>query len=242
MDWWRMAGVDCDFTDDATDWLGSEAPAIARDDGPRAPESRKSTASEPAPAPKSKITRNDLLGASPPTTLEEFREFWLQTPGLDAIGPRGRVAPRGVAQPELMVIVLDPEERDSDSLLKGPCGQLLGNILRAMGIDESAVYLASSLPRHTPMADTTSIAACGMDAVTAHHIALVAPKRVIAFGSSIPPLIGHELTKDISSLRQINHEKRSVPLMVSEGLDAMMAMPRLKARFWRRWMEWSADL
>ncbi|EAQ30341.1 hypothetical protein NAP1_06175 [Erythrobacter sp. NAP1] len=141
-----------------------------------------------------------------------------------------------------MVLVLDPEERDSDRLLNGTCGQLLDRILTAMRLPEDAVYLASALPRHTPMADAATIAAAGMDAVTLHHISLVAPKRLIAFGSSIPPLLGHELTKDVSSLREINHEKRSVPLMVSEGLDAMMAMPRLKARFWRRWMEWSADL
>jgi DNA polymerase len=29
---------------------------------------------------------------------------------------------------------------------------------------------------------------------------------------------------------------------VSETLDALMEMPRLKARFWRRWIEWSATV
>jgi DNA polymerase len=28
--------------------------------------------------------------------------------------------------------------------------------------------------------------------------------------------------------------------MVSETLEAMLHMPRLKARFWKRWIEWSA--
>jgi DNA polymerase len=27
--------------------------------------------------------------------------------------------------------------------------------------------------------------------------------------------------------------------MAADGLDSMMAMPQLKARFWRRWLEWT---
>jgi DNA polymerase len=45
---------------------------------------------------------------------------------------------------------------------------------------------------------------------------------------------------DANGLREINHNTGKVPVMVSETLDALMDMPRLKARFWRRWMEWSA--
>ena len=141
-----------------------------------------------------------------------------------------------------MILVVDPEQRDSEQLLSGPQGQLLERIITAMGIKEEAVYFASALPRSTPMADTAAIAASGMDKVTLHHVNLVSPQKLLALGSSIPPLLGHELTNDLSSLREINQNSRSVPMMVSEGLDSMMAMPRLKARFWRRWMEWSADL
>jgi DNA polymerase len=41
-------------------------------------------------------------------------------------------------------------------------------------------------------------------------------------------------------LREINQAGCKIPAMTSETLEAMMEMPRLKARFWRRWMEWSA--
>lgn len=233
LDWWRLAGVSHDFAEDATDWLAPDEPAApvsqpqdrARAE-PQAPEI-------PAPA------QIDLLGDSPPGDLAAFREFWLQAPGLDAIGPRGRVPPRGPASPELMVLVMDPEQSDSDHLLSGPQGRLLARIIAAMNLSEDSVYFASALPRHTPMADASALVASGMEKVTLHHVNLVDPQRVLAFGSNIPPLLGHALTKDIFCLREINQKTRSIPLLVTEALDSMMSMPRLKARFWRRWIEWS---
>ena len=235
--WWQLAGVDCDFADDATDWLerGDEIGAVS------APKPSPEAARTPEPAPTAKeIERTDLLGPNPPSDLAAFREFWLTAPGLDSIGPRGRVAPHGPANPDLMVLVIDPEQEDRERLLSGPQGRLLSKIIAAMGLEEGSIYFASALPRHTPMADTPAIAASGLDAVTAHHVDLVAPNRLLAFGANIPPLLGHGLANDISHLREINQTSRSVPLMVSEGLESLMVSPKLKARFWRRWIEWSA--
>lgn len=245
LEWWRAAGVDLDFADDATAWLGdapaqdAEALAQTAQDGnaiagpgnaqPQSPEALK---------PAGPV---DLLGESPPTTLEQFHEFWLSAPGLDTIGPRGRITPRGTANPEVMVLVIDPEATDRDRLLSGPLGQLVANMLGAMGIDEDATYFASALPRHTPMPDTAAAAQAGLGAILSLHIRLVAPKRLIAFGSNILPLLQHGITSGECSLREINQNAPSGNLMVSEGLDSLMAMPRLKTKFWRRWIEWSAQ-
>ena len=247
LDWWQLAGVDSDFSDDATDWLGKSAAASTAS----APSDAATTASDGAKSGLSKphnaeravaakpVKRVDLLGPNPPKTLAEFHEWWLSAPGLDAIGPRGRIAPRGPEGAELMVLVTDPEHADRDTLLSGPQGRLLSRIIAAIGLSEGSVYFASALPRHTPMADTAAIAASGMDEITKLHVSLVAPRQVLAFGAGIPPLLGHGPTNDLSLLREINQTTSSIPLFVTEGLDAMMAMPRLKARFWRRWIEWS---
>ncbi|MHA7818489.1 MAG: uracil-DNA glycosylase family protein [Erythrobacter sp.] len=236
--WWRLAGVDLDFADDATSWLSEPGGEDPQQPPPERPPQTENVREAPAPA---KIGRVDLLGPNPPEDLDAFCKFWLEAPGLDSIGPRGRVAPRGPTNAELMVLVIDPEERDGDRLLSGAQGRLLSRMLAAMGISEEETYIASALPRHTPMADCAGQAASGMDAVTLHHIALAAPKRILAFGSNIPPLMGLGLTKDILSLREINQKSRSMPLMVSEGLDSLMTMPRLKTRFWRRWIEWAGN-
>jgi uracil-DNA glycosylase len=249
LDWWRLAGVDSDFSDDATDWLGestaaniasapSDKAAIAPGAAKVQSHAQDKADQEFVPKPAERV---DLLGSNPPKTLAEFQEWWLSAPGLDAIGPRGRVPPRGPEGAELMVLVTDPEQGDRDALLSGPQGRLLNRIIAAMGLSQGSVYFASTLPRHTPMADTAAIAASGMDEITKFHVNLVSPRQVLAFGAGIPPLLGHGLTNDLSLLREINQTTASIPLFVTEGLDAMMAMPRLKARFWRRWIEWSVE-
>ncbi|MBU7579428.1 MAG: hypothetical protein KAF27_03010 [Porphyrobacter sp.] len=255
--WWQMAGVDCDFHDDATAWLSDRpAPGAATDSsGPASPHGRAdrpaaSTASiherrapVPAPvlaavsAPAAAATRRDWLGDSPPADLAAFRQWWMEAPGLAPSSSYPRIAARGNAGAALMVLVPQPEAADTDRLLSGPQGRLLANILAAMGLDENAVYIAAALPSHTPMADLAMLAAEGLDAVTLHHIGLVAPQRLIAFGTGLGAMLGG---LPDHPLREINHAGRNIPATLSETLDALMEMPRLKARFWRRWMEWSA--
>jgi DNA polymerase len=87
------------------------------------------------------------------------------------------------------------------------------------------------------MADLDALAASGMDAVTAHHLALAAPQRLLVLGTALAPMLG-AASKD--GLRKINHAAGTVPVLASETLEAMLHSPALKARFWRRWMEWSA--
>jgi uracil-DNA glycosylase len=184
------------------------------------------------------VARRDLLGDSPPRDLAAFQPWWLEHPALNGPRRNPRIPPRGPAGAALMVLVPQPEEGDRERLLEGPQGRLLANILAAMGLDDSAVYVASALPCHTPMADLAMMAAEGMDAVLQHHIALAKPHRLLAFGTDLSAMLTP--VKD-ELLREINQAVVNTPVMVSETLDAMLHVPRLKARFWRRWMEWSAS-
>ncbi|MEM7700422.1 MAG: hypothetical protein AAF251_00650 [Pseudomonadota bacterium] len=244
MDWWRDAGVDLNFDDDVTAWL--QSPEAKGDEGiqaavSQAPRSALLDRREPTPSPSQPANpKIDFFAQGKPKSLEEFREFWLSAPGLDAIGPRGRVPPRGASGAELMVLVIDPEQRDIDTLLSGHQGQLLDNILAATGHSPENTYFASALPCHTPMADTTSLAAQGIGNVLSHHIALAAPKRLMAFGAGLTPLLVQDQSSRDSSLGEINYSSSTPDTLVSEGLDSLMDMPRLKARFWRRWMQWTA--
>ena len=249
---WQAAGVSHDFHDDATVWL-AEAPIAPapeaggkRSGAERRPAGISSAAAQPAalreraapPAPAPAAPRANLLGDSPPTDLAAFRDWWMSAPGIAPAPAYPRIAPRGEAGAALLVLVPQPEEGDRARLLEGPQGRLLANILAAIGLEERAVYLASALPCHTPMADLPALAAGGMDKVTAHHIALAAPERVLVLGTALAQLLGDARA---DGLREINHADRKVPVMTSETLEAMLHSPTLKARFWRRWMEWSAS-
>jgi DNA polymerase len=254
--WWQAAGVDCDFAEDATALL-AEAPfdaalpaqtGLAAEPRKRAAGAAPARGQAPSPFPASApegtpgapaAPRRDLLGDSPPGDLAAFRRWWIEAPQLDTARAYPRIPPRGPAGAALMVLVPQPEDTDRDALLSGPQGRLLAAILAAMGVAEDDAYIAAALPCHTPMADLAVVAAGGMDAVTAHHIALVKPLRLVAFGTGLAAMLGGS---GEHPLREINHAGGKVPLLSSEALDAMMNMPRLKARFWRRWMEWSATL
>ena len=234
-DWWRDAGVDCEFVDDATDWL-ADSVAEKATAAPASPPAAQEVPEQQAPAKKI-----DLLGPEPPQDLAAFREWWLSAPGLDHVGPRGRVPPRGEVGAEVMILVTDPEEGDGERLLSQVQGRLLQRMLKAMGLSEDQVYVASAVPRHWPMADGASLLAAGYREVLLHHIALACPQRIISFGANILPLLAHNAAQDPKSLREINHGESKTPLMVSEGLDSMLAMPRLKARFWHKWLNWVED-
>lgn len=244
LDWWRDAGVDSDFSDDATAWLQSdETKANEGKQEPRArgrDESAQSPSSVPATVPQQAVARIDFFAETAPATLAEFHEFWMSAPGLDAIGPRDRIVPRGVEGADLMVLVLEPEPADRGTLLSGPQGKLLDSFLRACRTDPANVYVASALTRHTPMADTQALAQSGLDTVLLRHIELAQPKRLIGFGAGLVPLLGLDVSHKDKPSRNINHTPPIEDALLSEGLDTLLDMPRLKARFWRRWIEWSA--
>lgn len=240
LDWWQEAGVDCIFGDEATDWLAEAAPETP-EKPVKAPAHSPASNRADMPAEQKAPAKIDLLGGSPPADLAQFCSWWLGEPGLDTIGPRGRIAPQGNPDAELMVLVMDPEQGDSDGLLTQDQGRLLDAMLRAMGLDRQRIYLAAALPRHTPMADGAAMAAAGFDAVLRHHVMLARPQRILAFGSNILPIMGHDAAQDPARITEFAHESGKIPLMWAEGLESMAAMPRLKARFWRRWLEWTGN-
>ncbi len=241
--WWREAGVDCDFADIPTHWLA-------------APEDAESIAGQPAALPSALPTgpsasaiaarANQRAAAAPafipenlPTDLPGFTDWWLAEPLLDGGRSGGRVAPRGPVGADLMVLVPYPEEADDSArLLSGPHGRLLDAMLAAMAIAPDAAYVASVLPRHTPHADWAALHTQGFAAVVSRHVALVAPRRLIAFGGTILPLLGHDPAQKTDSLFLFNHEEGTIPLLTERGFDGLLQKAAWKARFWKRWLDW----
>ncbi len=230
LDWWRLAGVDAHFSDDATDWLAEPEPVAAASAAP----AKKAVSAESPRIQQQEIP--DLLGDTPPTDLASFREFWTSAPQLALAGKAPRVAPRGDAGSKLMVLTATPEQGDNESLLTGPQGRLLEKILRAIGLNEDEVYIASCVPQALPLADGQELLQAGFGKVLAHHIGLAAPQRLLVFGTNVLPLLQHDAAQQPESVQEYRANGNSIPLLVTEGLDALASMPRLKARFWRRWL------
>lgn len=230
LDWWREAGVDLDYNDEPTAWL--REPAVEAAPAP-APPARTVPRPGAAPALERALARardpgsGRPIGGDPahwPGDLAAFRAFWLTEPSLDPGALADRVAPVGEAGAKLMLLVGQPDEGDREALLAGEQGALLARILAAMGFAESEVYLASALPRVTPMPDWDDLAARGLAALTRHHIGLAQPRRLIVFGRA-PEMLARD---------------SGVPTLAGPQLETLARSVAHKRRFWNAWLEWSA--
>ena len=231
-DWWREAGVDCDFADEPRDWLEQPAAAPAPGEASFVP---------PAPPRPAKPEVPPLGGdrAFWPQALADFAPWWLAEESLETGGTGPRIAPRGMEGAELMVLVPMPEEGDSDGLLAGQQGTLVGNMLAAMGVAEDAAYLAAALPRHARHPDWQGLAARQLGEVIAHHVRLARPKRLLVLGRAMLPLFGYDPAQGAAAVREIALEGCEVPALASYGPEPLLATPRFRAALWRGWLEWT---
>ena len=236
LDWWREAGVDCSFADDAAGWL--DLPEETSDEAPPPPKVEAPRRVTPLQRALDAGERPAIGGAHDtwPQELTAFQRFWLSEPSLAEGAVSMRVPPRGEAGAALMVVVPQPEEEDRETLLSGPLGSLLASFLRMAGLDEGSVYFASALPRTLPLPDWSDLAERGLADLTRHHVALVKPQRILAFGRGLMPLFG----RGDGPPATLNLPQGAVPLMVAPRLDRLARMPGHRKHFWTRWLEWTA--
>ena len=238
LDWWREAGVDCDFSDDVTGWLAeAEAASEAKLPAAPRPKARRKPAAEIIPVARIGGEKNAW-----PSDFDGFTPWWLSESALDDGGTYPRIAPRGPAGADIMVLVAEPEASDTEKLLSGEQGRLLENMLAAMNIAEDAIYFASVLPRNTPMPDWDDLATRGLGEMVAHHIALAAPQRLILFGRTIPPLLWHDAAQGPAVPREFDQNGHNIPALAVPGLDRLLRRGSERARFWRRYLDWTGPI
>ncbi|MBO6769387.1 MAG: hypothetical protein JJ901_13940 [Erythrobacter sp.] len=239
LDWWREAGVDADFADEASGWLAE-------------PESENAVAAPPPPPPR-KIERKTALQralsrpqgpatkidpATLPDSLEKFREWWMSDPALAEGALDRRVPPRGVAAAKLMLLVPQPFDDDAEGLLTGSAGKFVGAMREAMGISEHEAYHASALPAPMAMPDWAQLAASGRGDIVRHHIALAAPQRVVLFGRAQLALFGMTPEQAREPL-SIECGGKPVALLAAPDLRNLARSAARRETFWNRWLDWT---
>lgn len=218
--------MDCAYHDDARGWL--EEPAH----GAPVTIPVKAAGKDPYPLPRQAAGRGSgpeqerpRFGGDPdtwPADLAAFRQWWLEEASLGESGAFPRILPRGDKGAAIMVIVPEPEEEDRDHLLSGPHGAMAQLVLRAMRIEQGSAYFASTLPRHTPLADWRGLAEHGLAGILRHHITLVEPRCVLVFGRPIAGLFGPDDA-----------------VFCAPGLDELRRSAQRRQRFWQRWLQWT---
>lgn len=223
--WWRDAGVDYEYSDEIVALLADEeeAPARAVRASPGAMESE--TPAEPA-----------LKAADLPQDLPTFREWWVSADNPFGSRHAPCLAPIGKAGAPVMILTTMPEAEDRDSLLSGPQGRLLGNILRAIGLDPNLAYLASALPCHTTLPDWNQLGTDGLGMVIAHHIGLARPQRILLLGSKLPTLLGHDPAASPDTFSEI----AGTATLATFAPDRLLDHAHQRARFWKRLCQWTA--
>ncbi len=239
LDWWREAGVDCDFADEASGWLATPEPddAVAAPPPSPPPQPREPSPLERALSPAA----TPVIGgdrANWPHTLEKFREWWMTEASLDDGALDRRIPPRGVAQASLMVLVGQPESDDSDGLLTGAGGKMLAAMLRAMGLQIHETYLASALAAPRAMPDWAALGAAGLGEVARHHVALAAPARVLAVGRAQMALFGIDAARAREPLMLDCGGKEFPVLAIPDFADLARSAGR-RQNFWQRWLDWT---
>lgn len=234
IDWWREAGVDGALGDEPNRWLAAAEPEPTSAPPPPAAAHRQPARPEPI------AVRFGGEQAHWPKELADFTPWWLTEPSLAEGSAERRVPPAGPQGAPLMVLVAMPEAGDEARLLAGPEGRLLDAILAAIGLSRDGIYLASALPTREAMPDWAALGAAGLADVTAHHIALASPRRLLVLGrSDISSLIPHDPANKAAILPPLNHDGVSLPLASGYGLGAMLAQPVLKRGLWASLVEWS---
>ena len=220
--WWADAGVDHLFDDEPQALLREQVVSVLAMPG---------ASKAPADAPAQAVPSFDV--STLPTSLAAFTNWWLDPATELPLAHGRRIAARGSAEASLMVLVPMPEANDSETLLAGAQGHLIGNILRALGLAEEQVYFASALPCSITMPDWAGLARSGLDAITAHHVALAAPERVLVLGDGMGQMLG---------LAQGPGQLADIPALAARAPEHLLAHPRQRARLWRALLDWMPRL
>src|SRR5690606_2149983 len=132
-------------------------------------------------------------------------------------------------------MVTMPEAEDTDILMSGPQGRLIASMIRAMGLEADAVYLASALPSHDPVPDWAGLGRDGLGDVLLHHLSLVSPTRLLVLGRDILPLLSNGSAQPAPPLSEISIQGGKLPVMTSYSPARLLEQPRLRKGLWQQW-------
>lgn len=221
IDWWIDAGVDASVDETPRDWLAAivAPPTTTR---------RAVAVAEAAPEPPLPITLDAFLAWRQGETAPEGR--W----------PGAFLTSQGPSDATLLVLVDVPEREDAESgtLLSGPAGRLFDRMLAAIGHSRASTHLVALCGKRPLAGRIAPEIEERLVEIARHHIALVAPKRVLLLGNAPSrALLAADVAPARGSLRGVNlikgTEKVTVEAVASFHPRFLLERPAQKAEAWR---------
>jgi len=219
LDWWREAGVDTLVEDAPFDWLAAVETAA-----PLALLAPVAPARAPSPTP-----------AALPDTREAFATWRLGEDAPEARWGGVAIAATGPADAELMVFVDCPERDDRETLLQGETGRLFDRMLAAIGRSRADTALASVCTRRPTTGRVPRDIADRLGEIARHHVALAAPKRLLAMGDAASrALLAMSVADARGRTHPINHKQGKITHVVATHHPRfLLDRPAAKAETWK---------
>ena len=215
IEWWIDAGVDASVDDTPRDWLAAivapARPATARASG---------------------------AVAALPDTLEAFLAWRGGEHAPEAAWPGAMIAAQGPVDAPLLVLVDVPEREDAGSLLGGAAGRLFDRMLAAIGQNRDTIHLVAVCAKRPVTGRIAPEIEERLGEIARHHVALVAPKRVLLLGNAPSrALLGADVAPARESLRVVNltggNKAVTVEAVASFHPRFLLERPAQKAEAWR---------
>lgn len=163
---------------------------------------------------------------------------WLSQPEnlIEAQWAQNHVLPNGVIEPEIMIIVGMPEQGnlDENSHFSAKSATLLANMLKAIGCDSDKIYSASISVAHSFDGRIDPQYHEPLKKRMFHHIGLVQPKRIIAFGETPSHLFFNENLLTVRKNKQfVNHISAKTEVIAMFHPRILIERPEFKAEAWK---------
>jgi DNA polymerase len=244
--WYAAMGVDAAVDEMPHDrFVAPQAPAVAAeapDTSRRAPAAMnampKTGAEPPIAVSAEALVRDAEARAAGAGDLEALRRGFESLPGCTLATSARMIFSGGTAGARLMIIGAAPDSDDErqGEAFAGSSGRLLDAMLRAIGLDRSAVYLTYVVPWRPPgNRPPTPLELSLCLPFTRRHIALAAPQVILCCGErAAQPLLG--VREPISRLRgrwlAYEGDGHTVKVLATYSPSYLLGQPLQKRRAW----------
>ena len=149
-------------------------------------------------------------------------------------GRQQAILGEGPATADWMVVGDAPgeDEDKAGTSFAGPAGQLLDNMLKALGLSRSEVYITHALKCRTPSgrsASAVEVSHCA--SYLSRQVTLVQPKVILAMGRTAALALLHS-TEPLGKLRSEVQSFQSVPVVVTYPPAYLLRNQADKAKAW----------
>lgn len=208
--WWEAAGVDVLVDDAPRDWFAR--PVLAK----------------PQAAPAAAVAAEAL-----PATLDAFRAWRLSDAAPDVRWGPARLPFAGDSAAPLLVLTDLPEEGDTDALLSGSAGRLFDNMLAAIGLIRSQVFLCALAVSRPATGQVPPQALPELAGIARHLLALTKPCTVLLLGQAPSrALLEADAARARGQLLSVNHEGGKTTATVMMPPRFLLGQPARKADAW----------